>query len=186
MAIRKQRTVLEYDGSYVAVPDPTVLTTEALNREIASLRTLLETRIGISEKSLEDVEHELREFAKPNVMSYISGAGLVITIVASLWVAGISPIKDRLEHLDAQEVRHLVGIEKINDILKERNQLFVTKIQFDEYKHHVEKKMDRIDTEDLTKDEWNTWFAERENTITNIIKRLDSLDARHQKEKDIP
>lgn len=48
------------DGGLVPIPDPTVLTTQALLREVAALKELVEIRFGATDKIVEHVEEQIR------------------------------------------------------------------------------------------------------------------------------
>jgi hypothetical protein len=64
-------------------PDPSVLTTENLRREIANLKDILEGRLAANDKAIELVQHATNEFRNDNRDLIAGAVGQLHTLIAA-------------------------------------------------------------------------------------------------------
>jgi hypothetical protein len=186
MVRRKPPPPPEEDDAYrellpnIPRPDPSTITTKLVQREIAGLRELLEAQIDNLQLSLTKLEGALGDKSKPNIVAYISGAGLLVTLLGAFWLAGVAPIKEQIITLTGV-VQH-----QADQIEATRSQ-YPTQQQFMEFKAGIEGRADRMYLDKLPRAEFDAWKAERDKTIKAIqdhINRLESNERTHTGEKN--
>jgi len=160
-------------------PDPSTITTKLIQREITALRDLFEARMVYSETAIAKIEKALEERNKPNIVAYISGAGLLITLMGAFWLAGVAPIKEQSSAL-AAIVQHQA------DQIEAARQQYPTQQQFEEFKSSIDGRADRMYLDKLPRAEFDAWKAERDKTIASMQAQINRIEQMERTEHDKP
>ena len=114
------------------------------------------------------INAKIDQMIRPQWQTWIGGGLLAVTVLSGAWLAGVAPLKEN--QLTTQKA--VIGLQTQ---LTDRWQLFPTQLQYRSDMRNVERELDRLDRNHMTRAEWAAWRDERNKLIENMQRRIDAL-----------